>query len=194
MPTRCGASTTQPVCPVQCRTSSAGIVFRKVRIAAVAEDALHEIQIADQAARRDEADLHGLLRIAAGGRTNQRPQQQRDEAARLLLLIRRERQRQQILGRTQRRGPQRRERLLRHRGLVGGNGKPAFGDVKQSLRGAPVAARIVQHALRQAVGIQVRRREGIRRHRQRHDARHAFAVQHEGVRRAAARRLADRRR
>ena len=60
----------------------ARIVFRKVRIAAVAKNALHEIQIADQAARRDKPDFHGLRRFTARGRTNQRPQQQRDEAAR----------------------------------------------------------------------------------------------------------------
>ena len=36
----------------------AGVVLRQDRIAAVAEDALDEIQVADQAARREETDLH----------------------------------------------------------------------------------------------------------------------------------------
>ncbi len=68
------------------RHIEARIVLRKVGIAAVAENALHEIEIADQAARCDEPDFHGLRRIAAGGRTNQRPQQQRDEAVRACLF------------------------------------------------------------------------------------------------------------
>ncbi len=44
-----------------------GVVFRQIRIARVAENAFDEIQIAHQAARREEADLHRLLRIAFGG-------------------------------------------------------------------------------------------------------------------------------
>ena len=42
----------------------ARIVLRQVGIAAVAENALHEIEIADQAARRDEPDFHGLRRFS----------------------------------------------------------------------------------------------------------------------------------
>ena len=57
----------------------------------------------------------------------------------------------------ERRGPQRRERLLRHRDFVGRNRQAAFGDVKQPLRGALVALRIVQHALGDAIGLQTRR-------------------------------------
>ena len=55
------------------RYIQAGIVFRQVRIAAIAKDALHEIQIAHQAARRDEPDLHGLRRLRpAAGQTSGR--------------------------------------------------------------------------------------------------------------------------
>ena len=51
-----------------------GVVFGQIRIAAVAENALHEIQIADQAAGREEADLHRLCRIAcrSAGQTSGR--------------------------------------------------------------------------------------------------------------------------
>jgi len=69
-----------------------GIVFRQIGIAAVAEDGLHEIQIADQIARREEANLHGLGRVCPGGRANHGPQQQRYEQAGLLVLIGGERQ------------------------------------------------------------------------------------------------------
>ncbi len=53
--------------------------------------------------------------------------------------------------------PQRRESLLRNRDFVGRHRQAAFGDVKQTLRGALVALRIVQHALRDAIGLQTRR-------------------------------------
>ncbi len=132
------------------------VVFRQVRIAAVAENALHEIEVADQAAGREKPDFHGLFRVAARRRTDQRPQQQRDEAAGLVRLIGGEGQGQQIGRRVERRAPQRREGLLGHRRFVRRNGKAALGDVKQSLRGAPVAARIVQHALRHAIRVQRR--------------------------------------
>ena len=49
-----------------------GVVFRQVGIAAVAENAFHEIEIADQAGGREEADLHGLLGIAGRVGADQR--------------------------------------------------------------------------------------------------------------------------
>ena len=157
----CGASTTQPVCPVQCCTSRPASFSGRYGSPPLPKMLSTKSRLLTRlpgAMKRISMVFAGSL---PGGRTNQRPQQQRDEAARRLLPVRRERQRQQILGRLQGRGPQCRERLLGHRRLVGRNRKPALGDVKQPLRGAPVAARIVQHALRQAVGIQVWRREGI---------------------------------
>ncbi len=54
---------TQPVWPVQCSDVEAGVVFRQVRIAAVAKNAFDEIEIADEIARREETDLH---RFSAG--------------------------------------------------------------------------------------------------------------------------------
>jgi len=50
------------------------IVFRKIRIARIAENRFDKIEIADQAPRRKEANLHGLLRIGSRGGTNQRAQ------------------------------------------------------------------------------------------------------------------------
>ena len=58
-----------PVQGVECR-----VVFGKVGIPGVSENAFHEIEVADQAGRREEADLHRFFRILAGGGTHQRPQ------------------------------------------------------------------------------------------------------------------------
>ena len=61
---RCGARMTQPLWPVQWSTSSAGVVLGQVGIAGVAEDALDEVEVGDQAAGHEEAHLHALLRRA----------------------------------------------------------------------------------------------------------------------------------
>ena len=61
-----------PVVDIEC-----GVVFGKVRIAAIAEDGFHKIEIADQAGRREEADFHRLFRLRPSGGTDQRAQQQR---------------------------------------------------------------------------------------------------------------------
>ena len=62
-----------------------------------------------------------------------------------------ERDGQQLLRRIQRLLQHAGEGLLRHRLLVTGNRQPALGDVKRALGGAPVAGRVVQHALLDAV-------------------------------------------
>ena len=54
-----------------------GVVFGKGRVAAVAENALHEIQIAHQIARHEETDFHRFRQREAGHfGTNERAQQQ----------------------------------------------------------------------------------------------------------------------
>ena len=75
---------TQPVCPVQPPASSIepGIVFRQERIARVAKNALHKVQIAHEDTRRKEADFHGLLLEHAGHfRTDDRTQQLTNKGA-----------------------------------------------------------------------------------------------------------------
>ena len=49
------------------------IVLGQIGIAAIAENRFHKIEIADEAARREEANLHRFIRIGAGGGTDQRP-------------------------------------------------------------------------------------------------------------------------
>ena len=39
----------------------AGVVLGQIRIAGVAEDGFDEVEVADQIARREEADLHRFL-------------------------------------------------------------------------------------------------------------------------------------
>ncbi len=182
MPTRCGARMTQPVWPVQCSTSSAGVVFRQVRIAGVAEDALHEIQVADQAAGREEADLHRLLRISPGGRADDRAQQQRDEQPGLILLVAGEGQGQQVGGRAQRLGKQGGESVHSGpRSCRPGTGRPPSTMwkmpwvVRRSLFG------LCSTPCGDAVGVDVRGLEEIAARRQGHGARHAGPVEDEGA-------------
>src|ERR1035438_4104199 len=69
----------------------AGVVFREAGVPGVAENALDEVQVADEAAGRKEADLHRLAGNEAGHlRANQRPDEQGDETFRRLRLRGRE--------------------------------------------------------------------------------------------------------
>ncbi len=92
---------------------------------------------------------------------------------------------QDLAGRTERPLEQGGERLPGDSDLVGGHGEAAFGDMKNAMRGAAVAAGIVQDSLRHAVGIEVGRRKAVAAARQAHDARQPGAVEHEGMRRQA---------
>ncbi len=161
-----------------------GIVLRQERIAAVAENAFHEIQVAHQIARHEETDLHRLRRRETGNfRADQRPQQQRDKTFRRLRLRGGERQRHQFARRIEREREHFGEGDFRHAELVIGNRQAAFGDVENSLRRAPVAARIVQHALLDAVGTDDVRMKFIAVQRQREDAGEAGPVEDERARR-----------
>ena len=136
-----------------------GVILRQLRIPAIAENRLHKIQIADQTPRREEPRLHRLLRLIARRRTNHRTQQQRDKQPRLVLLIGGEGKRQRILRRRQRGLQQGRERALRNRLLISGNGKPSLDNMENTLRRPTIADRVMQNPLRRAIGAQIRRRE-----------------------------------
>ena len=76
------ASVAGPVFRIQ-----SGIIFRKKRVAGVSEDAFDKIEVADEAARRQESDLHRFFRGESRHfRTNDRPQQQRHETLCLFFL------------------------------------------------------------------------------------------------------------
>ena len=87
-PVRCGARITQPVWPVQCVHVEGGIVFRQIGIAAVAEDRLHEIEIADQAARarRSGSPWSWPDRGPVAGQTSGRSSSETKQAGPLLLV------------------------------------------------------------------------------------------------------------
>ena len=133
----------------------AGIVAGKKRIAAVAEDHLDEIEIADQRAGGEEAHFHGLILTDSGNRgTDDGAKQQRYKRSRRLIQIGGERQFQKIIRRADGAAEEFGEDTLGHGALVSGHGKSAFGDVKGPLRRAAVAARIVQDAVAQAIGFE----------------------------------------
>ena len=71
--------------------------------------------------------------------------------------------------------------MLGNTDLVGGHREAAFGNVKQSLGGAAVAAWVVQDSLRHAVGTDIGRHEEIGIGGKRHRARHAAAVEDQGI-------------
>lgn len=66
-----------------------------------------------------------------------------------------------------------------HGDLVGRDGEAALGDMEDTMRCAAVAARIVEDALRDAVRIQIGRREVVALPREAHDAGEPGAVEHE---------------
>ena len=127
-----------------------GVVLRQERIAGVAEDALHEIEIADETARREEADLHRLLRDmnpGTSGQTTGRSSSETKHSA-CALLRRGEGQPQQFARRlSARAAASGRRRGFGTAILSPGIGQAALGDVENPLRRAAVALRIVQHAL-----------------------------------------------
>src|SRR5436853_34655 len=82
---------------------------------AIAEDALHKIEIAHQTARREEADLHALVRSKAGDAwTDGGPKKQGNETFRRLRLPRGEGQAQQLGWRAKGSLPHFDEGLFRH--------------------------------------------------------------------------------
>ena len=124
-----------------------GVVLRQVGVAAVAEDALDEVQVGDQAAGGDEADLHGALGGEAGDLGHDDgAQQQGHEAACRVLLPRGPRQRQQVVGGLDGVGQQTGEDVARDGDLVIGDRQAPLGDVEDAGGGAAVVAGVVQHA------------------------------------------------
>ena len=158
------------------------IIFREMRVAAVAEDPFDEIEIAHQAAGSEEARLHGSRRVASGGRTHKRAKHQGNEKMRRLVLARGEGQLEYVARRAKRGGEQGGKGLLGNRLLVGGNREAAFGNMEDAARGAAVTRWIVQNALRNPVGAHVRGRKAIGVRRQRHRASQTGAIENKGTR------------
>ena len=161
-----------------------GVVFRQIRVAAVAEDVFDEIEVADEVARREKTDLHGFLRREAGHfGADDRPEQQRNKALGGLRLRGGERQAHDFARRIEGEAQQFSEHGLGHADFVVGNGQAAFRHVKDALGRAAVAVGIVQHALLDPVGIENAGGEFIAIHRQRQHARHAGTIQRQRAQR-----------
>jgi len=107
-----------------------------VGVAAVAEDALDEVQVGDQAAGGDETDLHGALGGEAGDLGHDDgAQQQGHEAAGRVLLGGGPRQGQQVLRGIDGMGQQAGEDIARDGDLVIGNRQAALGAGGGAARG-----------------------------------------------------------
>ena len=163
-----------------------GIVFRQVRITGVAENGLHEIQVGHEAARHKKPRLkRPLWANALNSRHHHRPQQQRDKQPRPVLLRACERDFHHRVRRGQRLAKQRGKHPLWHLLFVVRNRQPPLHDVKHPLGRAPVAPRIMQHALLDPVRVQAVRRIGIAVGRQRQGTGQAVVFQLQGVGRKA---------
>ena len=124
------------------------VVGREIGIAGIAEDALHKVEVRDQAAGDEVADLVALLRRdPRHRRTDERPQQQRDHGLDRLWPIRSKRQAQKFGRRSERLLKQAHISDERHAGFIRGNRKPALSHVKDPLRGAAVVDRVVQNSI-----------------------------------------------
>ena len=173
------ARMTGPVVDVEGR-----IVLDQVRVAGIAEDALDEIQVADEIAGREEPDLHRFLGFHARYLgTDHRTQQQRHEHPCRVGLPGGEGNQAQRLGRPQRVCEHAREHLPGHRLLVGGDRQSALGDMERALGGATVVGRVVQHALRGAEAGHDLRLESVLADRQRQLARDAMTIEDKCLRR-----------
>ena len=158
-----------------------GVVLRQVGVAAVAEDALDEVQVGDQAAGGDEADLHGALGGEAGDLGHDDgAQQQGDEAAGRIGLGGGPRQGHEVVGGVDGGREDAGEDVAGHGLLVVRDGQPAFGDVEDAGGGAAVVARVVQDAGEHPVALDVVGGEAGGVHRQGQRAGQARLVQDEG--------------
>ena len=129
-----------------------GIIFRQVRIACVAKDAFDEVEICHQRTRNEKTRFHRALGSRVRhGRTNERTYIKRNKAFRRLRRRGGKGQPEQFGGGIHRLLEKAAENFRGHRLLVVGHGQAEVGDVKNSLGGASIAARVVQYALADAM-------------------------------------------
>jgi len=157
-----------------------GVVFGEGGVAGVAEDALDEIEIADEGGGGEEADFHGFFGVAAGGGADEGTEKEGDPAGGAIGLIGGVGKGQEGIGRLERGGPERGEGAFGDGGLVGGDGESALGDVEQTLGDAAIGDGVVEHALGDAIGLHVGRREVVAGRGEGYGAAHAGAVEIEG--------------
>ncbi len=152
---RCGARMTQPVWPVQCsasRPASFSGRFGSPPLPKMLSTKSRLLTRLPGAKKRISIVFSGVK--PGHFRADERAEQQRDETFRRLRLRGGERQAQQVARRIEGEAQHFCEDRLGHADLVVGNRQAAFGDVKNALGRAAVAARVVQHALFHAIGTE----------------------------------------
>ena len=158
------------------------VVLAQVRVAGVAKNRLHEIQIGNQAARREKPGLKRTLRTNTPnpGRDHG-AQQQRHKQSRPLLLRTGEGDFHHAFRRGERLGKQRSKHGLGNLLFVVGNRQLTFHDMKHPLCGSPIAPWIVQHPLFNPVRVNMLRFVRILIGRERQGTGQAVMLQLEGV-------------
>ena len=132
-----------------------GVVLGQVGVAGIAEDALDEVEVADQTTGDDETGLHGpFAGESRDGGHDQGAHQQRDEAGGRGGLVGGEGQPHVLLGRLEGQLDEASEDLARDLDLVVRDGQAAGGDVEDAGGGAAVIGGVVQHAVDQPVGAE----------------------------------------
>ncbi len=160
-----------------------GIVGGEIGIAGVAEDALHKVEVRDQSAGDEVADLRALFGRDPWHRgTDERPQQQRDHGLHRLGPVRGERQAHEFGRRPERLLEQANISGERHAGFIRRNRKPALGHVKDALRGAAVVDRIVQDSIVEPVARHELVLPAVRVDRERQLPSQPVLVENEGLR------------
>ena len=161
----------------------AGVVFRKVGITAIAENALHKIEIGNEVARCEEANFHAFfLRDPGNSGADDGTQKKGDEDFGRSFTVAGERENHDVLRRVEGGLEESRKGFERNLFFVGGNRKSAFGNVEDAFGGATVGGRIVTHALVHAIGTQDGGFEDILVRRKGEHAADAVSFQNEGTR------------
>ncbi len=151
------------------------------RVAAVAEDVLHEVEVADQGAGDEETRLHAARRgEARDGGHDDGAQVEGDEAPGGRGLPGGEGQGEQVGRRVEGAGEQGGEDVGRDGLLVVGDWQAALGDVEDALGGAAVGLRVVEDAVVQAGGGEDGALVLVGAGREREGAGEAGAVEDEG--------------
>ena len=129
------------------------VVVGQKRIPRVSENRLDKVQVADQAPRRKETNLHRLLlAVPRNPWTNQRPDEQRNPRTDLLGPLQRKRDPQIRKRGGYRRAKQLHEHVLRYRTLVPCDRQSPLGDMKRPLGRPAVGLGIVQHSVGKPIG------------------------------------------
>ncbi len=175
---------TQPVWPVQCSGSSPASFSGRNGLPALPKMLSTKSRFATRlpgAKKRTSSDFSGVNPATSGQTIGRSSSETKHSAWASCAAV--NGRRNSSLRRLQSALEHAAEDRLRHRDLVVRHRQAAFGDVEDALRGAPVAAGIVQHALLHAIRVQDVRGEIIARRRQRQRAGEAGAVEDEGLRR-----------